>query len=79
MSKALHGVAETSLEEPDGLVRVRIDPETGSPAAAGAPDAIFEVFRAEYAPSWRGPAGQSMPDALAGGDSGSTKVTEQLF
>ena len=33
--------------------RRRIEPETGKPAPAGAPKAMFETFRAQYAPKTR--------------------------
>ena len=50
MSAALKGVQEDVLERPPGLVSIRINPETGKLAAAGAPDAIFEIVQAEHAP-----------------------------
>ena len=51
MEFALDGVAERDLPQPGGLVTVRIDPETGELASPGLPDAIFETFREEQAPS----------------------------
>jgi len=50
MKVALDGVEEEVPERPPGLVTVRIDPETGKLAAAGAPDAIFEMVPAELVP-----------------------------
>ena len=50
MGVALKGVKEDWPERPPGLVSVRINPETGNLAAAGAPDAIFESVQAEHAP-----------------------------
>lgn len=50
MREALKGVLEKPLERPEGLVSVRIDPETGLLAGAGSTDAIFETFRTEYVP-----------------------------
>lgn len=50
MKVALEGVEETVPERPPGLVTVRIDPETGKLAAAGAPEAIFEMVPAESVP-----------------------------
>ncbi len=47
MRTALKGVPESTLEQPDGLVTVRIDPKTGSIAEPGNPNAVFEVFREE--------------------------------
>ena len=51
MRHALDGVPEEFLERPEGLVTMRIDPDSGAPAMAGDPDAIFETFRTEYAPA----------------------------
>jgi penicillin-binding protein 1A len=50
MKVALEGTKEEVPERPPGLVTVRIDPETGKLAAAGAPDAIFELVPAESLP-----------------------------
>lgn len=51
MRSALKGVAEVQRPQPTGIVSVRIDPETGMLAKPGQSDAIFEIFRAENAPS----------------------------
>jgi len=51
MRKALDGKSIKNPPQPDGVVTVRIDPETGHRAAPGDPDAIFEIFLAEDAPS----------------------------
>lgn len=40
----------TELPIPDGLVTVRIDPDTGYRADATDPGAIFEIFREEHVP-----------------------------
>ena len=50
MAEALKGLPEQALETPPGLVNVRIDPETGLLVGAGFPDALFEIFRADYVP-----------------------------
>ena len=50
MRTALQGVPETTPEQPDGLVVVRIDPETGEAAAPGSAGTVFEIFRRENAP-----------------------------
>ncbi|MBT6274433.1 MAG: penicillin-binding protein 1A [Chromatiales bacterium] len=50
MKDALEGVPETPLKQPEGMVRVRIDAETGSLAQAGDSDAIYEMFRPAHAP-----------------------------
>jgi penicillin-binding protein 1A len=51
MKVALEGVPDAWPERPPGLVTVRIDPETGKLAGAGAPDAIFEMVPAELVPT----------------------------
>lgn len=51
MRKALADKPVRLPPQPDGVVTVRIDPETGHRAAPGDPDAIFEMFLAEDAPS----------------------------
>jgi penicillin-binding protein 1A len=76
MREALADVPQTILEQPQGLVTVRIDPDTGRLASAGDNDAIFETFYSERAP-------ESLAEAAtpaSGGSSGqSGGVTEQLF
>ncbi len=76
MRGALDGVPESTLAEPPGLVRARVDPETGELAAAGQQGAIFELFRSEQRPSE--PAGGTAN--LPGGPGGQRAVTpEQIF
>ena len=50
MKVALNGMPERSMPQPPGIVSMRINPETGRPARPGEKGAIFEIFRAEYAP-----------------------------
>ena len=75
MRSALEGVPEELLERPEGLVTMRIDAASGEPALAGDPEAIFETFRAEYAPVRAASAGTRSAHAALG-EGG---VTEQLF
>jgi penicillin-binding protein 1A len=52
MKVALPVEADSStLSQPNGLVTVRINPTTGLRAAQDDPDAIFEIFREEFAPA----------------------------
>ena len=51
MKVALEGTKEEWPERPPGLVTVRVDPETGKLAAAGAAEAIFEMVPAELVPT----------------------------
>jgi penicillin-binding protein 1A len=50
MTEALRGVPETLPDQPPGVVMRKIDPATGELAAAGNPDAIFELFLEEHLP-----------------------------
>ncbi len=72
MEEALADLPERSWEAPDGLVTVRIDPDSGLLAGSDFPDAIFETFREGSVPQRT-----AEPAVAGGGDGGS--VTEQLF
>ena len=68
MRVALADVPETELEQPQGVVTVRIDPDTGRLAGANDSHAIFESFRAADVPG-SGGAGGSGSGGLDGLDS----------
>ncbi len=51
MRVVLKDIPEISQMQPPGLVTARIDPDTGQLASTDNPHAIFEVFRAENAPT----------------------------
>lgn len=69
MREALRGRPEATMKQPEGIISVRIDAETGQFAAADNPNAIFELFRVENEPQ-----ASSQPTA----NNGST-ITEELF
>ena len=73
MRTALEYMPESIMEQPEGLVHARIDPGTGKLAPPGSPDAIFEVFRPEYAPKEMAP---NMPVDTYNDDNNSTSVPE---
>lgn len=50
MREALKGRKQVSMAQPEGVISVKIDPETGERARIDNPDAIFEYFRIEQAP-----------------------------
>lgn len=50
MQSALKGRPEHTLEQPTGIVSVKIDPQTGKRAAANDPLAEFEYFMSPYVP-----------------------------
>ncbi|WP_317932188.1 penicillin-binding protein 1A [Halioxenophilus sp. WMMB6] len=70
MADALANVPEDQFRQPDGIVSIKIDPETGERARSDDPDAIFEVFREENAPP---------PLDEAGEASEATETIEELF
>ncbi|WP_108126384.1 penicillin-binding protein 1A [Saccharospirillum mangrovi] len=51
MKTALNGKPSNSLPQPVGIVRVRIDPQTGLLAQPGQAGAIFEIFKEDNAPT----------------------------
>ena len=50
MQTALKGRPEHALEQPPGIVSVRIDPQSGKRASANDPLAMFEYFMSPYVP-----------------------------
>ncbi|MGV3591227.1 MAG: penicillin-binding protein 1A, partial [Gammaproteobacteria bacterium] len=52
MKAALEGMPEHSMPQPDGLVTVRINSQTGLRAGPNEPGAIFEIFREEDLPPY---------------------------
>ncbi len=50
MRAALDGMPENLQEQPEGLVTIRIDAETGKRADANTRKSLFELFRVENAP-----------------------------
>ncbi|HEX7027627.1 MAG TPA: penicillin-binding protein 1A [Gammaproteobacteria bacterium] len=51
MQTALEGVPEKPLMQPDGIVSIRIDSQTGLLATASSEDVLFEYFRTENVPT----------------------------
>ena len=48
--QALPSPSASVLQVPDGIVSVRIDPDSGLRTSSSDPDGIFEFFRAEFLP-----------------------------
>ena len=72
MKEALEGVRRREIQPPEGIVSVRIDPETGEAAGASHEGAVFESFRKERVPT-RG------AERTAGDEPGAETVAEKLF
>ena len=72
MREALRGTQPRIPEPPEGIVTVRIDPETGERAGASHEGAVFESFRKERIPS-------RIAGHASAGESGGETVAEKLF
>ena len=70
MRTALDGMPEQMRRQPEGIVTLRINPETGKPAQPGDPDAIFEVFLGQAA---------TRSDPIPSEDSEQTNLPDELF
>lgn len=67
MKVVLEGRPESAMAQPDGIVTVRINRDTGLRAQPDEPGAIFEVFREEELPGYAPTAGPStVPGAKPG-------------
>ncbi len=74
MKQALKGMPETALEQPDGIVSVRIDKATGLPATPESTDTMFEYFLEDQVPN-ESSAGRP----LSGNADDASDITEQIF
>ncbi|WP_406812911.1 penicillin-binding protein 1A [Marinobacter daqiaonensis] len=72
MRVALEDMPAANMEQPPGIVRVRIDPNTGERASPGQENAVFEIFREENQPEERASNGLS-------GDSEDANLPRNLF
>lgn len=78
MRDALEGVEEKQLEQPSGLVSVRIDPLTGQLANSTTKEAIFEFFLSDQVPT-------EQTDTIANEQTGNSTesppadITEDIF
>jgi penicillin-binding protein 1A len=75
MSVALEGMEEATMPQPQDLVTVRIDPDTGNLARSSDAEAVYETFRSNEIPV------QESEDAALGRGNGGPDVQgpEQLF
>ena len=73
MREALEGVRQRETPPPEGIMTVRIDPETGELAGASHEGAVFESFRKERVPKKR------VAERTTGEESGGATVQEKLF
>ncbi|MDY6840954.1 MAG: penicillin-binding protein 1A [Pseudomonadota bacterium] len=74
MKVALEGTPSSFMPRPNGIVNIRINPETGQRARPGE-DGVFEVFREEDAPPPLPPETESDRN----GDSGEGDLSRRIF
>jgi penicillin-binding protein 1A len=71
MREALRGVPEQRRPMPDGLVTLRVSPDTGMLASGENPDAILETFMTDHLPAGSEAAGEGQgPTSSGANDSG---------
>ncbi|MCM0610949.1 penicillin-binding protein 1A [Marinobacter sediminum] len=74
MKVALNGTPPAMMQRPNGIVNIRINPETGKRARPGE-DGVFEVFKEEDAPAPLPPENESDDNGNSGGDD----LSRQIF
>lgn len=77
MRVALDGMPETIEDQPEGLVTVRIDADTGKRATLDSVNSRFEIFRAENAPAENRVASSTGNGEELGGVIENTAETEE--
>ena len=73
MREALRGVPQYSRPMPEGLVTLRISPDTGMLASGENPDAILETFMTDHLPAGSGPGDNG---SGPGPETGGTKAAD---
>ena len=73
MREALKGVPETKRPMPDGLVTLRISPDTGMLASGENPDAILETFMTDHLPGGSGPGDEGSGSGIQAGEAAEDK------
>ncbi|MDK8465986.1 penicillin-binding protein 1A [Marinobacter sp. SS13-12] len=76
MKVALEGEPPSLMPRPNGIVNIRIDPETGKRARPGQEGAMFELFKEEDAPPALDPQDESSGGSENGDDGG---LSRQIF
>lgn len=76
MTVALNGESSSLMPRPNGIVNIRIDPETGERARPGQEGAMFELFKEEDAPPELDPQDESSGSSDNGDDGG---LSRQIF
>jgi penicillin-binding protein 1A len=74
MREALRGVPERRRTMPDGLIQLRISPDTGMLASAENHDAISEIFMVDHLPTGGTPGEESATPTAAEGSAPSEPI-----
>jgi penicillin-binding protein 1A len=69
MREALKDVPQEKLPMPDGLVQLRVSPETGTLVSAENPDGMLETFMVNHLPGSGAPANTQSQQTAAGSES----------
>ena len=77
MRVALDGMPETIEDQPEGLVTVRIDADTGKRATLDTVNSRFEIFRVENAPAEKHSVSSNSNGEELGGVIENTAETEE--
>ncbi len=78
MRASLKGKPETILEQPPGLVSIRIDAKTGLPSTINSKQTLFEFFRESHAPRTDND-GQQNQKGTDASNNPSSNITEEIF
>ncbi len=78
MRASLRGKAETKLEQPPGLVSIRIDAKTGLPSTINSEKTLFEFFRESHAPKTDS-YNQQNQKSTDSNTSQPSNITEEIF
>ena len=80
MRAALDGKAENTLQAPEGIVTMRIDPKTGLLVDQDSNQGIQETFREQYIPTTSVELDNNFTFQQQGGDPAELiEIPEQLF
>jgi penicillin-binding protein 1A len=82
MQAALDNYRDAPPIMPDGMLTIRIDPETGKLASIDQKDAIFEIFRAGHEPTERAAVTENISSPENSGTPEGTRparAAEELF
>jgi penicillin-binding protein 1A len=74
MREALHGVPERRRPMPDGLIQLRISPDTGMLASAENHDAMSEIFMVDHLPTGSTPGEEGATPTSAEGSAPSEPI-----